>query len=51
MSTEGIEINGRNLMVKWADKIMDRFKSSKEHVVEEKFGSSKELVAKAKKWG
>lgn len=38
VSTEGIEINGRKLRVKWADKKMDkgRFESSKEHVAKGK---------------
>lgn len=51
VSTEGIEINGRKLRVKWADKKMDKdnFESSKERVEKEKFRSSKEHVTKEKK--
>ncbi|KAG1856327.1 hypothetical protein DFJ58DRAFT_784524 [Suillus subalutaceus] len=50
-STEGIEINGRKLRVKWADKKMDKdkFESSKERVEKDKFRSSKEHVTKEKK--
>lgn len=51
VSSEGIEINGRKLRVKWADKKMDKgkFESSKERVGKEKTGSSKEHVGKEKK--
>ncbi|KIK45750.1 hypothetical protein CY34DRAFT_801216 [Suillus luteus UH-Slu-Lm8-n1] len=44
VSSEGIEINGRKLRVKWADKKMD-----KERVGKEKPGSLKEYVGKEKK--
>jgi nucleolar protein 4 len=51
VSTEGIEINGRKLRVKWADKKMDKdeFESSKERVKKEKPRNSKEHVVKEKK--
>jgi nucleolar protein 4 len=51
VSTEGIEINGRKLRVKWADKKMDKdeFESSKERVKKEKSRNSKEHVVKEKK--
>ncbi|KAG2346457.1 hypothetical protein BDR05DRAFT_1057578 [Suillus weaverae] len=51
VSTEGIEINGRKLRVKWADKKMDKgkFESSKERVAKEKSGSSKETKREVKK--
>ncbi|KAG1780011.1 hypothetical protein EV702DRAFT_1276933 [Suillus placidus] len=49
VSTEGIEINGRKLRVKWADKKWwdkGKFESSKEPVAKEKSGSSKETRCK-----
>ncbi|KAG2131518.1 hypothetical protein BD769DRAFT_1451334 [Suillus cothurnatus] len=51
VSTEGIEINGRKLRVKWADKKMDKdeFESSKERVKKEKSRNSKSTVVKEKK--
>lgn len=51
VSTEGIEINGRKLRVKWADKKMDKdeFESSGERAKKEKTRNSKEHVVKEKK--